>query len=154
MSMDTIRFATYQATPVYLEVPRRSVKKDLPNWLARAVVWIGEKCGVLERDYERTVSYQVAELDMRGAIDEMAKHAANMEMIQSNRAKYLIVGRDQMKRLDMQDWAIRNLGTRQIPFGVAYGDGTERRYLYGLEIILVPYIDGCFVLPDLEKNRL
>lgn len=155
MRTDTIRFATYAANPVYLTTEKTVLRSGLNKRVQRFAVWLGNKLGIFERDYEKTVSYDVAQLDMRRVIDEVAKHKANIEQITSRRAKYLIVGRDQMDKLRLEDMTLRHLGKYPAYMGEQYADrnGTvhNRRFYYDLEVLFVPYIDGCFVLPDLES---
>lgn len=151
-----IRFATYEFLPVQYQIERQEIREDLVKWHQRLAVWLAKKAGAVKHGYEQKVSYETRTFDMRGAMERMLEHRHNFEMVSSGRAKYLIVGRDQMDKLYMQDALIRHLGVHRTPPIVkAYSDRgaiSHREMFYDLEVVYVPYIDGCFVLPDLIER--
>lgn len=159
MKEGLIRFATYEHKPMMTDIDRVYLRKGLDRWYHRAFVWLGTKLGIYEKGFERSVSYETVEIDMRGSISKMLEHRHNLEMVSGKRAKYLILGRDQMNKVAMQDMVIQHLGVHQVPLMVPVinhrslpSEPTHRRMMYDLEVIVVPYIDGCFVLPDLDRQ--
>ena len=119
-------------------------------------MWLGDKLGVFKKDYEQSVSYEEHRLDFNLIVQDVAKHQANLELITSQRAKYLIVGRNQMDKFRIHDYVARNLGTHQMPpFAMQYSERGEiktRTFHHNLEVIFVPYIDGAFILPDILER--
>lgn len=150
---NTIRFRTFENVPAYVDVTVRTLRPDLPKWSQRLFVWLGDKLGVFKKDFERSVSYEEHQLDFNLIVQDVAKHECNLEMIASQRGKYLIVGRNQMDKFRLHDFAARNLGTHLTPpFGMQYMERGERKtriFHHELEVIFVPYIDGAFILPDI-----
>lgn len=141
---NVIRFNTYEYKPAYFETPVKTVRSELTR-VQRWFVWLADRLGVFKADYERTVKYETTTLDLREIVSGVMEHQHNLMALNSGRAKYLIVGRDQYRGMMMSQEA-RNLGLFPMPIG-----GTPPSFA-GLEVVVVPYIDGAFILPDLDQR--
>lgn len=150
-----VRFATYENTPIRYSTPVRTIREKL-NRMQRLLVWLCEKFGVVKAIYEESVKYESHTMDFDIVKDSVMKHRCNLEMISGGRAKYVIVGRDQIDKMRFHDMVVRHLGTMQFRLNQQIRDPHDhpaapprvREYYHDLEVIFVPYIDGCFVMPD------
>jgi hypothetical protein len=136
-------FATYR---VDREKFAHSPKRQAPRWLYRlfkkAHAWLGEFV-----NEPVTSSIKTTTVDFSKKFDGILQHINEVQRTTGLRPKFLIVGREAYYELSGEI-----LG--KYPFMFPYPpDRQEARpdSLFGLQVVVVPWIDGMFCLPDLDR---
>lgn len=120
-------------------------------WLQQILFWIlrhlKAQFAVREDTYSRT------EIDSRKVIDLLVEHCKNIQSLLGDHPtpKYAVMGNRQFR--ECIDSARTGAPAKHpFQFHVSFpGRGGMR--VFGLEVIVVPWIDGCFILPDLDQLR-
>lgn len=99
--------------------------------------------------YNTTVTYQTIEIDTQDIFTALMKNRYDVEALYNKRARYVIMGPNDFMRFTKGAEAHDMM---RIHFSAALGTKMKPNIL-GLEVVIVPWIDGFFVLPDLEQER-
>lgn len=124
-------------------------------WLQRLLIRLWKKLGGRVR--QDFVQYKYITVSLDDLVKAAMSNQANVMRIYNRESKYLIVGRTQFaliaqnySRFDSLDSYLRF----SIPFEynarVGVDSCPQPKMFAGLEVVVVPWIDGLFVLPDLE----
>jgi hypothetical protein len=130
-------------------------------WLQNLAYKILKKFG---KPYEiEVIKYSRYTLSVPSLIKAIEQSSNNLQMLMSRRAKYLIIGEDMYYKLTQEKRREENISgypifgvnmiqpSSQSPFETNY-DYRKREMLFGLTVVVVPWVDGLFVLPDLDKG--
>lgn len=99
--------------------------------------------------YDTTVEYTTVEIDQTSIIDALMRNRIDLERLYNKRARYVVMGPDDFRRFCTAP-EINNM--MMVNFTAPVGMNGKRTIL-GLEVVIVPWIDGFFVLPDLNEER-
>ena len=96
------------------------------------------------------ISYTKHCIDADNIVREIFDQAGLIREIYNERPKYLVLGRNLMRALDME---VRDKFTFQFPANyialVAGKPGIERMFA-GMHVVCIPWMQGAIVLPELE----
>jgi hypothetical protein len=118
--------------------------------LQRLCFWFLAKIGAY--DMQAVVSYKRVDLNLDDVVRATLEHEQNIYTLTHRKGKYLVVGNKQWMELAKQaaDQFV------MFPFPPNYRANIHPRehqnMFAGMKIVVVPWIDGLFVLPDLEKD--
>jgi hypothetical protein len=91
-------------------------------------------------------------LDLDKLVDALMRNKIDVERIYNKRAKYLVIGGD--KWLALTNDTAHNLQMFTVPYDfnarVGFNSTPTPKMFAGLKVIVVPWVDGLFVLPELE----
>lgn len=125
----------YQYKEAYAPNPERPL-----FWLQRLCCRILDKLGAWY--YQDRVQYQTVDMNLGDLVQALYTNVRDIRLLTGKQSKYLIVGRQQ--QMEILKWAD--------PFYVRVDASRFNRIeFYGLTVVCVPWIDGLFVLPDLES---
>lgn len=100
--------------------------------------------------YDTHIEYKTVEIDPPSIIDALMLNRVDVERLYNRRAKYVVMGPSDFHRFctapEIKDMLA-------FSFTVPIGMNGERTIL-GLEVVIVPWIEGFFVLPDLNEERM
>lgn len=160
---DIIRFHTYEPMKITTEIESLKFEPNLTKWYQRLFLWIGRKLGIIYYGFDKVVKYKTQQIDLSDIKKAIAENKTNLLLMSQKRAKYVIVGRKQFEELHTQSaneiYQIQHLGTHRFewyqpnPYSERYYGGMAQPPLkmsMDLQVIYVPYIDGCFVMPDFQ----
>lgn len=145
------KIAMLNAEPSIISRPIEGVYKyskwgRLP-FLQRILFWILAR---LNCQYdERFTSVKVSTLDIEDVIERVIQSRYMVERIYHERPKYLVLGRDYyvdlVKHQDSQMYM-----TYQMPTDYHSRHISDPKLFAGLTLVLVPYMEGMVILPDLH----
>ena len=116
------------------------------RWLQRLAWWFLRR--QLMRMY-KTVRAKLGE----GGISELINFSAqDIEKITTHRAKWLIIGYRHMYQL-IDDRRMNWMDSFSYDDTVKIIDGQRKITMYGLRVIVVPWIEGWALLPDLDEQH-
>lgn len=92
---------------------------------------------------KRTVMMKSVTIDQKKVFDLLFEHRTNIEYMWNKKPKYLICGRDKSLELFQEANTYLNI---HIETKLSWENETE---IMGCQLIVVPWIDGLFFLPDL-----
>lgn len=100
--------------------------------------------------YEDRIKYSRVAVDTKDIAESICRNARDAELIWNQRAKYVVMGPCAFSQLAREG----NSGNQflDFPITVQMGNGRIFRPL-GLRIVVVPWIDGVFVMPELENPK-
>lgn len=119
-------------------------------WLQRACFWVLKKLGAFASFSEEHI--QRVDIDLDKLVEAVMRNRADVEMLYRKRAKYLVVGADKFYELSVsvQPHYMTFTVPHQFNARVGYNNRPMPQMFAGLQVIVVPWIDGMFVLPELE----
>ena len=102
--------------------------------------------------FDEYVTYDRVLIDTDKVVDIVRRNRANvMELLGSDKAKFVVMGSHQFDEAIHSTTSSGIHGPTQFAFDAKL-DIADRWRMYGLQVIVVPWIDGCFVLPDLKTK--
>jgi hypothetical protein len=118
--------------------------------IQRACFWVLRKLKAFARfgatEIRRT------ELDLDKLVEAVMRNRADVMLLYNKQAKYLVVGMDRW--YELTGAGDRNYLTFEVPHSfharIGYDNKPLPQLFAGLKVIVVPWIDGMFVLPELE----
>ena len=119
------------------------------NWpmLQRLVFWFARK--LKTEAWEDRVKYRTIVVDTKDITEAICRNAAQAELIWQQRAKYVVMGPRAFSQLTEQGHSAGQF--LRFPIRLQMGKGQIFRPL-DLEIIVVPWIEGFFVMPELKDG--
>lgn len=114
-------------------------------WLQRRLFKILGKLKAYS--YDQRVTYSTTEIDTTKILDAIMRNQHDVAMLMRGRAKYVVMGIDEFAEVS-NDPAVRDF--MRFNFNANVSDGYYHQTMLGLECVVVPWIKGFFVLPDLE----
>jgi hypothetical protein len=100
--------------------------------------------------FDRQVTYKHTVVDTDDILAALVKNQREVMMLYNKRAKYVVMGPRQLSKLAIQSPELMQM-TR---FRFNTQIGLNRQILpMGLEVVIVPWIDGFFVMPELNDER-
>lgn len=117
--------------------------------LFRLAMWTLERLGVHEViDVRRLAKHQT--VDCTKSLQELWEHEGNCRRVWEARGAVIIMGSRDFHRV-----AVLPEIREQFSHSVAGGSGvlTRQSALLGMQIVVVPWIDGCFVMPEAELRE-
>lgn len=143
--MNNIRVPLFSIDKV-TTVQEFSAKRTAPKWLLRIFQWAYNWLGdFITPSPAKSVSYHRVEIKFDKYYNDIRQHVHEIERDTGQRPRYLFMGHKEYYEMTgqvMNDYPLM-LG----PFP------EEQLQLFGLRIIIVPWIEGLFCLPDLDKMR-
>jgi hypothetical protein len=97
--------------------------------------------------FDKVIKYNTRTIDTSKIVEAIRFNKYDIERLYYKKARYVIMGYDAFTALDGE---MREFLRFEAPIRMGMGNRSE---IMGLEIIVVPWIEGFFVLPDLEKER-
>lgn len=143
-----IRLVRAETDTTSVWVPNRyefNAKGKWP-WLQRQLFKILDRLRAYS--YDTQVTYSTVEVDTSKIVEALMQHQSDVHMLMERRAKYLVIGVDAFAELS-NDPMIRNYMRFDFQTKIGYNN---RYQMLGLECIVVPWIQGFFILPDLEAR--
>jgi hypothetical protein len=137
--MNHLRFHIYPFRVNRLELPK-SPKRQSPKWmkpyLDKMYSYLGEfqSAGI-------AVEYETVVIDFSSILDGLHAHIREISYSTGLTPKYLIIGRDKYYELSGQV-------LKEMPYIIGPYPH-DRLEIFGLKVVIVPWIDGLFCLPDL-----
>lgn len=117
-------------------------------WLQRWLFKLLAKLGA--NSLEKSVTYKTVEIDTTRILEALFENQRNVMELYNKRARYVVIGRKDFTRFcsdpEYRDPLYFNFSA---PIGI-----NNQRTILGLEVVVVPWIDGFFVLPDLNEERM
>lgn len=128
-------------------------QKGKIKFLQKICFWVLKKLDCQIKDTE--IKYTRTEINLDSLFDAVVENRVMMRMIYNREAEYLIVGKDLYEKF-MKD--VSNSMNDLISFQVPYeyklkvqSNGVRQESIFrGLKVVLVPYLDGIFCLPNLK----
>ena len=124
----------------YLRPPYKTLKWWSQWWL-KPMTWL---CKFLKQYCERgeKLYYKTLVVNHDDILDKIQDMYDDMYSISCKKPAYLIVGRDHFDKL---------FGHSDIRYAMSF-QMTQSGFkeLYGMRIVLIPWITGCFCMPDME----
>lgn len=122
-------------------------KGRLP-WLQR---WLFKLLGKLgANSLNESVTYTKVEIDTSRILDALLENQRDVMMLYNKSARYVVMGPKDFARFcgdpEYRDPLYFNFSA---PIGM-----NGKRSILGLEVVIVPWIEGFFVLPDLAEERM
>jgi hypothetical protein len=118
-------------------------------WLQRWAFWLLDKLSA--RACDESITYSTVHVDGNDIIQAVMRNRADIERLYNKRAKYLVIGAEDLARL-LNEPSIRQMMRFRFPVQIGGFDG--RCGILGLEVVVVPWLSGFFVMPDLEKEEV
>jgi hypothetical protein len=147
--MKEIKLIRYeQQTAVAINPDRYQLNRSgrLP-WLQRALFWILRK--LKANALETSITYKTIEIDTTKIIDALMRNRVDVERLYNKRAKYVVMGPEAFREFN---------NAAEVRYFMAFNFNTQigmnrQITIMGMECIIVPRIEGFFVLPDLNEER-
>lgn len=143
--MDNTRIRLYSLDQL-TTIDKVEAKRKAPKWALRIIQpihkWLGD---FITHPLEKSVTYHTTEIKIDKYLDVIKRHARNIENTTMMRPKYLLIGREDYYNMTGEVM-------KGYPFSVGPYPETQLQ-IFGLQIIIVPWIDGMFCLPDLDEMR-
>jgi hypothetical protein len=99
--------------------------------------------------YDTAIEYTTVEIDPSNIIDALMRNRVDVERLYNKRARYVVMGPRDFQRFssapEINSMLMFSFST---PIGM-----NGKQTILGLEVVIVPWIDGFFVLPDLESEH-
>lgn len=131
-------------TPVRIKPSDFNAHGRHRRWLLRACLWLMNSCGITRREAHETIA--TIEADVGGILERLWAAQQNMDRVYFERARYVIVGHDAMRDL------VRGDVNRVVSFDAeARLGGNQGMRVFGLKVVLVPWIEGVFLLPEIAS---
>lgn len=145
-----IRLITYERQTATLIDPDRFEFNPRGRllWLQRLIFQVLR--WLRANSLQTSVSYETVEIDTSNILNALMENQRDVEMLYNRRARYVVMGPRDLARLCDQP-EIREL--MRFNFTSLIGINSRRTVL-GLEVVVVPWVEGFFVLPDLEQERV
>lgn len=134
-------FATYRLDrETLIQPPKRQAPRWLYRLLKKAHAWLDDFA-----NEPVEVSIKTTTIDFSQKFDGIHEHIREIQRTTGMRPKYLFIGRDVYFELSKEV-------LDRFPFAINYNYPPQRgNELFGLTVVVVPWIDGIFCLPDLDK---
>lgn len=116
-------------------------------WLQKLLFKLLSKLGANSLD--RSVAYKTTEIDTSSILTALMESQRDVTMLYNKRARYVIMGPRDFARFSNEP-EIRDMLRFHFTSQIGYNN---TRAILGMEVVIVPWIDGFFVLPDLEDVR-
>lgn len=119
-------------------------KRKAPGWLLRVIrplhKWLGDF--VVE---QTELNIETTRIDLADKLSAIQEHMYECENQTGLRPKYLIVGRDTY-------YEMTNETMKAHPFLInVQHPHYQGSMIFGLTVVMVPWIEGMFCLPDLDR---
>lgn len=99
--------------------------------------------------YDTSVTYTTVKIDPPNILDALMRNRVDVERLYNKRARYVVMGASDFQRFstapEINDMLRFNF---MAPFGM-----NGQRTILGLDVVIVPWIEGFFVMPDLEGEQ-
>lgn len=129
---------------VWEPIPTRLLLPGRPAWLGRACFWLIKKIGGKFERRLPTIEYTELKLDLKRLADAILDSEDAVYRIWYEGLRYVLVGHQEL--LDLQKL---EHGLLRLDFAFDFGGKGDRvSVLNGLHVILVPWMKGVVVLPD------
>jgi hypothetical protein len=93
------------------------------------------------------VTYKTTEIDTSKILEALMKNTRDVQMLYYKRAKYVVMGIEAFAQMSNEPHV-----HEMMRFNFNTRIGINRQFTaLGLEVIVVPWIEGFFVLPELTK---
>lgn len=117
------------------------------KWYFRALWWFLRKLGAEYQDrIPESWPMQVVEIQQASLFEMIDKSKKAMELLWEKRATTLVLGYDEMDRL------LKETPTEMLHLGMSVAVAKDQvTHAVGLRIVLVPWLSGWALLPDLDK---
>lgn len=118
------------------------------KWLQRFCLWILERIG--SHYYQQIADYGRVEVNFDDIVGAVLKLEQSQYYLTGDRARYIIMGYDKYREL-MQSSPV-NMIQFQFPedFRARVNPPEYRGVFAGMKIVVVPWIDGLFLLPEIK----
>lgn len=115
-------------------------------------VWLQKLCWKLLKkygkpDFIQQYSIKCVDLEFKKVIDLIMQNIDAVHQIEQLECKYIVIGHNKLKEL-MSDDISRHYFSFQIPRNAELNH--QQRMFLGMRIILCPWIDGVFCLPEIK----
>lgn len=143
--MNNIRIALSSIEPVstwHHPLPKRKTHKWLLRIIQPVYKWLKD---FVPPDPVESVTYHAVEIKFDKYIDVIKNHAREIERTTGKRPKFLFMGRREYHEMTGEIMG-------EYPFFIGPYPENQLQVL-GLQVIIVPWIDGLFCLPDLGEMR-
>jgi|ERR1051326_457519 hypothetical protein len=101
--------------------------------------------------YDTKVNYTTVEVDTGKILDAVMQNACDAESLYFQRAKYIVMGPSDFARFTSEGPKSGLYADfMQFSFDARLGYGRTVT-VFGLECVVVPWIEGFFVMPDLQQ---
>lgn len=117
-------------------------------WLQKLLFKLLRKLGA--NSLNTSVSYKTVEIDTKSILNALMENQRDVMTLYNKRARYIVMGPRDYARFT-NDPECRDL--LYFGFSVPIGMG-NRRTIMGMEVVIVPWIEGFFVMPDLQDERM
>lgn len=119
----------------------------------RLVRWLVEKMlrrTVVEVEREVCVrSFHAAAGD--SLVHRLHLSQRDLELIYDQRARYLFVGPQAMDELERDVRRLHAMSLGPALDGARYTDGRREWTVFGIEVVYVPWMEGCLLVPEWKK---
>lgn len=92
--------------------------------------------------YDTAIEYTTVQIDPSSIIDALMRNRVDVERLYNKRARYVVMGPGEFHRFCTGP---ETNSVMRLNIGI-HG----KRTMLGLEVVIVPWIEGFFVLPDLD----
>jgi len=151
---DLQRVATLEPQLVatsWLKTPDYEFPPGWRGWAAKRLVESGKRLGARERITGSSFKYQELTLDRSRLIECLRYWQMSIDQIVQERAKWLLVGRQEQVRLFAAAAdSFHAFGPLAIPYHIPNGRKLSETRILVLRVVCVPWMEGVLILPDLE----
>lgn len=136
-----ITFATYRLDrETFTHPPKRLAPRWLYRLFKKAYAWLGD---FVNEPVEASI--KTTTIDFTKKFDAIRQHKYEIERTTGLRPKYLFIGREayfELTNEQMNDYPFL------LPMNLS---GPPETTVLGLTVVVVPWIEGMFCLPDLDR---
>lgn len=101
--------------------------------------------------FVQSVTYTTTEIDTGKILDAVMRNQADAERLYFKRAKYVVMGPREFAQFSSTSGKDLYPQFMQFSFDARLGYG-QTVTVFGLECVVVPWIEGFFVMPDLQTQ--
>ena len=150
----------------YLEKNKFYTDGWFKNKILDAILWISRKIDlkidlIKAHDEVRLYKHSINSDDL---LDMIYQHKVDMNVVWQEQPRYLILGQKQWQKLTgvtLHNFAcvdyevcLKRMVNYQDRFDAIFNNNNKRRFetktlFWGFKILVTPWIDGCFLLPDI-----
>jgi hypothetical protein len=122
-------------------------------WLQKVCFWLLKLLGAHAKFAQEHIKR--VDIDLNKLVDALMRNRADVEMLYHKRAKYLVVGADKFEDLVTSPEVQASYMMFEVPLHfnarAGYNGRPMPQMFAGLQVVVVPWIDGMFVLPELDR---
>lgn len=120
-------------------------------WLQKIAFWLLKK--LRAQVIENAVAYSRVEIPLDDLVKAIFENQRNVQMLTNKTGAYVIVGHDAFCKLNQSadQWGMRPFSffiPQDFQARVAINNAPAPQMFAGMKVIVVPWIDGVFILPD------